>query len=706
MSFIYFLLLGLVSLPFTTYNQVIIGYFGDKIETRWGRRKPCIAVATVIYVICIFALAFPPGGFNLSNQKVLFGWGALFTTIVYIVADWLFLPLSSWFIESTADNADYIKIKTIPANIGGAVGGLMGFLASALLPHAVYCVIMVILIVPTTSALLYFVPNTQLNSVPKQPELIPSLRTCMRSKEFKTIFINKCLLFSAISISLGLLTFLYVTGFFPAIECYKEIIPLIVGVTVIIVIGSVAVLASLQCILAKYDKLVVYRTVCVLAAIIALAIFPVSLPKGFTGFYLVIATSVLLTYCLVVLGSIDGFFLRDLIVFDQFVTGLRRENMYQTSMALPASLCIQVVSNIPLAIINLSGFVSNTGVPTDDQIISRFKFNDATTWQLRVYASFLTAIIIFAANRMIKSYALNDKVATRLNDIVKKREEEAQARTISNDERNLKSNPLNNANTGSGSGSGSGGGVVSKDLEKTVSGSSVTTAPLVNETDEDLMYMNHFSQSEIAVIHGNFKSLSSLKTKVAVTIFFATFAMVTNIASMGLQINIGQGTFVVLTMTIVLFISLYLGYEILRFVIISKVGTMLEPQAKAIVAKALASNKSFFVNMNSRLKECGIVDSGSVEVENEEERESLAAPDKEEIEADKNNVAPEDREISGYKRIIFGLVILAIYGILGCTIFVYKQTNPDNHTPTMMPTLSSTLSTTGAPTLVALCHGK
>lgn len=693
------MLLGLVSLPFTTYNQIIIGYYGDKIETRWGRRKPCIAVATLIYVICIFALAFPPGGFNLANQKVLFGWGSLFTTIMYVAADWLYIPLNSWYIESTADNADFIKINTIPRNIGGAVGGLLGFLTSALIPtHVAYCVIMVILIVPTTSAFLYFVPNTQLNAVPKQPDLIPSLRTCMRSKEFKTIFINKCLLFSALSIATGLLTFLYVTGFFPAIECYKDIVPYIVVLTVIAVIGSVVVQASLACILAKYDKLAVYRTICTLTSVIAIVIFPVSLAKGFTGFYLVIAMSLLLSYCLAALYMIDSFFVRDLIVFDQFVTGLRRENMYQTSMYLPSSLCISIASNIPLAIINLSGFVSNSGEPTDDQIISRFKFNEATTWQLRAYASFLTAIIIFLANRMIKSYALNDKVASRLNEIVKKREEEAEARIISDDERNVKSNPLNNANAGKVT--------VSKDLEKTVSDSSVTTAPLVNETDEDLMYMNHFSQSEIAVIHGNFKSLSSLKTKVALTIFVAIFAISANIASMGLQINIGQGTFVVLTMTIVLFISLYIGYEILRFIIISKVASMLEPQAKAIVAKALASNKSFFVNMNSKLKECGIVDSGSVEAENDEERESLAAPDKEEVEADKNNVPPEERDISGYKRIIFGLIILAIYGILGCTIFVYKQTNPDNHTPTMMPTLSSTLSTTGAPTVVALCHGK
>ena len=95
--------------------------------------------------------------------------------------------LSSWIIESSADDQDFIRILTIPRNLGTMIGILIGAILAELqlIPPAAYAVFNCIGNLIALFVLVRYVPNPIRKEVPKQPDIIPSVRTCLRTQEFK-----------------------------------------------------------------------------------------------------------------------------------------------------------------------------------------------------------------------------------------------------------------------------------------------------------------------------------------------------------------------------------------------------------------------------------------------------------------------------------------------------------------------------------------
>ena len=105
----YLLSLGVLSLliPLMRISDVItdpwIGYYSDRIRTRWGRRKPFVLIGTPIYGAALYLLFFPP--FEFSDITMF---GASFSN-GYI---WLCVMLTLTYFGST--------IKDIPFSGLGA----------------------------------------------------------------------------------------------------------------------------------------------------------------------------------------------------------------------------------------------------------------------------------------------------------------------------------------------------------------------------------------------------------------------------------------------------------------------------------------------------------------------------------------------------------------------------------------------------------
>ena len=117
-SFIYLTITNTLAAIPDTYAQVLIGYYGDQLVSKYGRRKPLVCLGLVLKMIAILALAFPPSKDMLGLFLWLFPW-----TIVNNCAGIIYsVPLSSWLIESSHDNADYIQIVTTSINMSGVVG--------------------------------------------------------------------------------------------------------------------------------------------------------------------------------------------------------------------------------------------------------------------------------------------------------------------------------------------------------------------------------------------------------------------------------------------------------------------------------------------------------------------------------------------------------------------------------------------------------
>ena len=101
-------------------------------------------------------------------------------------------------------------------------------------------------------------------------------------------------------------------------------------IAIYVILAAVAVM-SLNWVLFYVDKLRVYKIITLAISALGIVIFFTSLSGDQASFY---ATCFFLVVVGILVGpiyAIDGFFLKDLIMYDTFLTGLNRENMYQVS---------------------------------------------------------------------------------------------------------------------------------------------------------------------------------------------------------------------------------------------------------------------------------------------------------------------------------------------------------------------------------------
>lgn len=74
----------------------VIGILSDQLNTRWGRRKPWIAISAPFILIAAVMLCIPPPG---SGSLYLFAWSAM----IYLASSALTLPHSAWGAELSGD---------------------------------------------------------------------------------------------------------------------------------------------------------------------------------------------------------------------------------------------------------------------------------------------------------------------------------------------------------------------------------------------------------------------------------------------------------------------------------------------------------------------------------------------------------------------------------------------------------------------------
>lgn len=74
----------------------VIGILSDRLNTRWGRRKPWIAISAPFILIAAVMLCIPPPG---SGSLYLFAW----STMIYLASSALTLPHSAWGAELSGD---------------------------------------------------------------------------------------------------------------------------------------------------------------------------------------------------------------------------------------------------------------------------------------------------------------------------------------------------------------------------------------------------------------------------------------------------------------------------------------------------------------------------------------------------------------------------------------------------------------------------
>ncbi len=98
--------IGLVFMLMRLWDAVIdpvIGSFSDRTRSRWGRRKPWIALGTPFLLVMLYFFCFPPASAGLVYISVV-------TFLFYIALTLVQIPYLSWGAELSRDYSERMRI--------------------------------------------------------------------------------------------------------------------------------------------------------------------------------------------------------------------------------------------------------------------------------------------------------------------------------------------------------------------------------------------------------------------------------------------------------------------------------------------------------------------------------------------------------------------------------------------------------------------
>jgi Na+/melibiose symporter-like transporter len=638
MAYVWLQVSGIIANVFSVFISIFAGYFGDQIQSKYGRRKPLIFIGIIISLVSNFFLA----NLELFIEKTQISiviWYVIFLVLGTIGGTMSTTSFNSWLLESTADENDFRNIQanclSVPTYLGLIAGGLsINFLD--------YSMVVNIVFVPSLIAfvsLLWFLPNPICRKVERQPELIPSVRTCMRTKEFVAVFLNETLLMTAISVMGGVVNIYMQVGLTSNTGDYET---LVIIQTVLGVILGLAFLLVLNWYLSSRDKLKIYLNQLRFIASAGIVGFGVSVIPGNVGNYLFFLFFFIIVVITPSVQLIDTLLVRDLVMFDTFTTGLNRESMYQTAISVPAGMISGAASSIPLIILYNTGYNTLAGASTDDSITDKhYEWNDGTIWQCRIYASLGLSIIAYASYYVLRSYPMTRDVSDKISEIVKSRM--------------IKKSEAEEAKESSG------GDVQDTDFRS--SGLEEDELGVGNSIadNNDEMEMLHFSNVEVNAMasspieHGENVRLNEIRSYNTISILLSILAIVSLVLGIAIQLEKQQSNYAILLALAIQISSIYIMYEVLRRGVLN---SFINLDAEELKVRAIASSKSnstYGESLESLLSRNGITE----------------VPDADNPNKDKLTRSLPDISsgyLPGYKRVFFLLSLFITIGILSYVI--------------------------------------
>jgi len=283
-------------------------------------------------------------------------------------------PFTAWMMESSINDSDHRKITTLPNTMGSFCGILFGFICLQISP------LIASLGAVLSSVSVYFlivcVPNIIHHKKEKHPPIVPSVRIASRTKEFRSIFMNRVLIGSATSIFTSSASLLLLIGF-SNINTQKDFVFFSIFMGIASGTMGVCIVVALNWYLTLVDKLTVYLRITKLVTIASFIGFIATLGTTMPCFILYYLMNMTIGIMYHPIVAIESFMLRDLILYDTYSTGilmfmafsycssyiftlwlvgLNRENAYVTAITLPSSVLVTFVGAIPLCMLTLTGF--------------------------------------------------------------------------------------------------------------------------------------------------------------------------------------------------------------------------------------------------------------------------------------------------------------------------------------------------------------
>ena len=715
MSLIWTTNVNIICLCIGTFLNILIAQVGDKLSgpwAKWGRRKPFVASAIPFFVISALMLAFPAT--KKGAPEVLEIWFLVGMLLNTIAASLFFIPISSWFIESCECAEEYRSIRAVQF-VAQLIGAIMAQIMLSAQAQAVAAAF-VLFILPVFSILmLCYVPGKVLKNAPEQPPLIPSFRSCIRTKEFRSIFMNSTLLNIAQSGASEFLFIILYTSF--GLKTLDDVSAYFIPVLLFVMFGNLVSIGVLISVLKKRDKLQVFRFLMLALIFLGILWFMSLLPtivgitkpayvygQTLTSNGILQAFLIIFLACFALSGIvtvacffIQSIFVRDLIVFDTFTNYINRENVYQTAMGVPSSLLSSVVSNFFIGVIYSTGYHAVQGKDdkgnfySDSSILSvKYSWNNGTIFQSAVYLLFFSVAIGYSAYWIMSDYGLTSEIASQMEKVNTKREEAKntgeRSKVVSD------SNPLNAIVNAESSESGEAStekdylappsGKIAPPSGKSNSTKSNNSLPPFDEVvspfsdDDEKNIMMHFSALENKVIYESRSSNTDDKNeglnRIHNSILLGGFcigpiAMIALLWGVLNQIK-RELDFATLLLTLFLAMSIYVGYEILRFNALKKLYNLPGNVVHTLAQRQVYRNANYSVSLKELLDSHAIGDDITDPDPNVDD--GLVSRFTFVKKADRRSITedvPEEEEhhkLSGYKRIYSVCTVLLVAGIL------------------------------------------
>lgn len=294
--------------------QLAVGYFGDKLKSKYGRRKPFLVAGYAVRAVALLFLCSPP----VKSGVAVFGWYTLFYVLFQFGSELSDSPFDAWMIEMTKDDEDYRKIYSVAGPIGGFLGGISGLVLTLFFPLVGSFIFIVGAGIFTYLLVVYI--SSPVTRKTHLPELVPSLRICARTNEFKSVFCLRVLIDSGVNI------FITVVGYYVLIGFDLEKVSSYVNY---LMYGSIAgaclgipLTVTMNWVLLWYDKITLYLIVISLVFVLGILAFLITTPglNSFEGYFILLCLINTLSYPA---KLFDRLIIRDLVIYDTFMTGAR-----------------------------------------------------------------------------------------------------------------------------------------------------------------------------------------------------------------------------------------------------------------------------------------------------------------------------------------------------------------------------------------------
>jgi Na+/melibiose symporter-like transporter len=273
---------------------------------------------------------------------------------------------------------------------------------------------------------------------------------------------------------------------------------------------------------------------------------------------------------------------------DTFQTGYNRESLFQTTIYTTQGMVTSIITYIPTVIYFFSGLGIVYTYSDDDIIDKHYSFDEKTLWLLRIFLSFVPSLFAILAYFLMRSYPLRKRVADKINETFSK---EYQI-TNATDDITLNDN-TNNITNNDG-----------YDLKEKLLIES--TSKIDDDFDKTMIYF-HFSREELNLISNSICStnvnegLQKITYYNIIGLIMGLITTITLIAASIIQIMNYSTSWISILLTLLLVISFYLLYEILRFFTIRKIKEMDALELRNQVQSTLEKDNKLKYIFNEKL---------------------------------------------------------------------------------------------------------